>query len=61
MMFKGLSILVEHCPKDKNGEFFWSVHEYKTKLEIDWGYANSQREAWEQARRSKDIYERKNS
>ena len=60
-MFRGLSILIEHCPRDKKGEFFWSVHEYKTHREIDCGYANTQREAWEQARRSKDIYERKNS
>jgi len=60
-MFKGLSILIEHCPRDKKGEFFWSVHEYKTHTEIDYGYENTQREAWEQARRSKDIYERKNS
>lgn len=59
-MFRKLCILVEHTPKDRHGEFFWSVHEYETHLEIDWGYANSQRDAWEQARRSKDRYERKN-
>jgi hypothetical protein len=51
---------VEHCPKDKHGEFFWTVYEYETFLEIDYGYANTQIEAWEIARRSKDKYERKN-
>lgn len=59
-MFKNLFIEVEHCPKDRNGEFFWSVHDPETDLELDYGYANTKREAFENARRSKDHYERKN-
>lgn len=58
-MFKNLFIDVECCPKDKNGEFFWTLFD-SNNMEIDYGYANSKREAWENARRSKDYYERKN-
>lgn len=59
-MFKNLFIDVECSPKDKNGEFFWTLFDVKINMEIDYGYANSKREAWENARRSKDYYERKN-
>lgn len=60
-MFRNLFIQVERsCPKDKNGEFFWTIFDRDVELEIDYGYANTQREAWENARRSKDYYERKN-
>ena len=54
-----IEIHVEKSYMDKHGNYIWCIVDTNTKTDLEFGWANTKREAWDFAKKAKDIFERK--